>query len=174
MSGYGELQTLVICLDQLLTSEFHSYINLRNKITEEIAVFLIFIFLDGKKLHHLIFLSILHIISSVINYGCLDSMYPSIYFLFNLGHYVEPRISQSSTSTYVQGRLLGDLSTSWCILSKLTCTREHLFLDNESIKILVVVLATMENLGTFHHKVFLANCFVVEKRNSKPNPFWVA
>ena len=51
------------------------------------------------------------------------------------------------------------------------CTREHLFLDNESIKILVVVLAIMKSLGTFHYTVFLANCSMVEERNSKQTHF---
>ena len=32
MNDYGRLQTLIICLDQLLTSKIHKKINLRNKI----------------------------------------------------------------------------------------------------------------------------------------------
>ena len=37
MGGYGRLETLVICLGQILPSKFHNNFNLRNKITKKIC-----------------------------------------------------------------------------------------------------------------------------------------
>ena len=54
--GYGRLYTLIMCSNQLLASKTQSNFNLRNKITQKIAVFMIPIFLHGKNLHYLILL----------------------------------------------------------------------------------------------------------------------
>ena len=53
--------------------KIHSVLNLRNKITGKFAILLISIFLHIKKLHRLILLQILRIISYVIGYGHLYS-----------------------------------------------------------------------------------------------------
>ena len=71
MSGYGKLQTLEICLCELLASKTHNIFNLRNKITKKNVVLLIFIFLHGKNLHHLILLRIWHKTFQVIGCGRL-------------------------------------------------------------------------------------------------------
>jgi hypothetical protein len=56
MSSYGKLQTLLICLGQLLASKNHINFNYRNKITKKIVVLLNSIFLHGTNLHCLILL----------------------------------------------------------------------------------------------------------------------
>ena len=48
MSSYGKLQTLVICLGQLLVSKIHSNFNSRNKIAKQFAILVISILLHGK------------------------------------------------------------------------------------------------------------------------------
>lgn len=49
MSSYGMLQTLIICLGQLLPSKNHNNFNICNGITEKIAILLSSIFLHRKK-----------------------------------------------------------------------------------------------------------------------------
>ena len=49
MNGYDKLQTLIICLDQLLASKIHKKIKFRKKITIKSAILLISIFLDREK-----------------------------------------------------------------------------------------------------------------------------
>ena len=68
-----------ICTDQLLALKNHNNFTLRNKITKKIAILLISIFLHKKKLQHLILLQFWCIISLVISYGCLYSIWCDVW-----------------------------------------------------------------------------------------------
>ena len=60
-SCYGRLQTLVICLSQLLASRIYNIFIVQNKTTKKFAILLIPIFLHGKYLHRVILLQTWHI-----------------------------------------------------------------------------------------------------------------
>ena len=67
---------MVIYLDSLLTSKIHSIFNFKNKFTKIFAVLrILYIFLHGQKLYHLVLLQTWPKISQAIGYGDLYFIY---------------------------------------------------------------------------------------------------